>query len=141
LTNVDPTGHWCTSSNSKWSHSGACSDASSTWSPDYDHIGEREMQNGKFVGAAFEKQDLTVDDKYVLWIREDNDVYLDSSRDDQLQMRKWALQSYMEYQIKNGFPDLQAGFAYDFTGLSDTNQALILGMKNSTTYWDIKTVC
>ncbi|GMX63969.1 hypothetical protein Elgi_04390 [Paenibacillus elgii] len=139
LTNVDPTGHWCESSDSKWSHSGACSDASSTWSPDYKHLGEREMQDGRFVGVEFEKQNLNAEDKYVLWARGDNEVYLDSSREDQLQMRKLALQSYMSYQINNGYPDLQAGFAYDFFGLSDTKQALLLGMRNSTTLWDIKT--
>jgi RHS repeat-associated protein len=139
LLYTDPTGRWCTSTNGKWSHAGACSSSTSTWSPDYDHIGYREKRNGKFIGTGLEKQDLAVDDKYVLFVRGDNDVYLGSSRDDQIQMRSWVLESYMTFQIKNHFPDLEAGFAYDFFGLSDPNQALILGMKNSTTLWEIKT--
>ncbi|WP_025847940.1 hypothetical protein [Paenibacillus ehimensis] len=71
------------------------------------------MQDGRFVGVEFEKQNLTTDDKFYLWLNGDNEVYLNSSRDTQLQMRKWVLEGYMSNQIENKFPDFNAGLNLD----------------------------
>jgi RHS repeat-associated protein len=46
LTNIDPTGHWCTSSDGNWSHAGGCESDTSTWSPDEGHDANDVMING-----------------------------------------------------------------------------------------------
>lgn len=118
VSNIDPTGHWCESADGRWSHAGGCNSEDSTWSPDYEHIGEREKYNGRPYGDAFQKDYLSDHDKYILWRKGDNEVYLNSSRETQLQLRDWALQDYMADQIARGYPDFIAGLNLDPDGLT-----------------------
>jgi RHS repeat-associated protein len=64
LTNIDPSGHWCTSSDGKWSHPGACNGGSnnvaetndingSKYTPDTpDEIGKKIKENGQVISKA-----------------------------------------------------------------------------------------
>ncbi|REE81238.1 RHS repeat-associated protein [Paenibacillus taihuensis] len=68
LTNVDPTGHWCTSADGKFSHAGACDGGGtgkhyedwggSHYSDDSEHIGQKEKVNGKPIGNPMMRADL-----------------------------------------------------------------------------------
>ncbi len=143
----DPTGHWCDSNatdkngKSLWSHSGNCNTSTSHWSPDYNHIDQVETRNGKPYGAAFKKSDLSNEDKYVLWVRGDNDLYLSLDRSTQLILRKWALQSYMKQQIDEGFPDFFAGMNLDSSVLgtvnySETNWPFPIKPQDAVSEWE-----
>ncbi|MBO9573618.1 MAG: RHS repeat-associated core domain-containing protein, partial [Chitinophagaceae bacterium] len=69
LINNDPTGHWCTSADGKYSHAGGCNGGKegisaknnlggAIWTPDFLHVGEKEIDKGKQVGAAKTAKDL-----------------------------------------------------------------------------------
>ncbi|RNB64576.1 hypothetical protein EDM55_27130 [Brevibacillus centrosporus] len=119
VNNIDPTGNWCESADGRWSHGGSCNSSSSSWSPDYEHIGSREKYDGRPYGDRFTKDDLSSYDKYILWMRGDNQVYLNSSRETQLQLRQWNLQEYMADQIEKGYPDFLAGINLDPDALTN----------------------
>ncbi|EST55723.1 hypothetical protein T458_07740 [Brevibacillus panacihumi W25] len=119
VNNIDPTGNWCESADGRWSHAGSCNSSSSSWSPDYEHIDSREKYDGRPYGDRFTKDDLSSYDKYILWMRGDNEVYLNSSRETQLQLRQWNLQEYMADQIARGYPDFLAGLNLDPDALTN----------------------
>ncbi len=57
LTQIDPTGHWCTSKDGNWSHPGACDDSSNKARETLDSkddIGRDIIENGKTTGKATE---------------------------------------------------------------------------------------
>jgi len=61
LIYADPTGHWCTSTDGKWSHPGACNSSSSIPSPDIKNSGEEIKKNGEVVGTfIYDSRDDTV---------------------------------------------------------------------------------
>jgi len=65
LTYIDPTGHWCTSADGKWSHPGGCNDGKTGqerytgtgYSADYWHNGDMIYENGKEVGIYEHKME------------------------------------------------------------------------------------
>lgn len=70
----DPTGNWCTSSDGKYSHPGGCDGGTnyfntksnvngSTWTPDADHVGEKEVKKGKMIGQPLYAEDLDMSDE------------------------------------------------------------------------------
>lgn len=77
LSNVDPTGHWCTSVDGLWSHAGGCDDGTDGskglryWGEGYSddslHNGEREFRNGKPYGDVLYFDHLLTQDS----VRED----------------------------------------------------------------------
>ncbi|WP_274655619.1 RHS repeat-associated core domain-containing protein [Paenibacillus humicola] len=51
LTNIDPSGHWCTSTDGNWSHPGTtCSDSKNWDGADYLHDGDEIRSNGVTTG-------------------------------------------------------------------------------------------
>ncbi|SDW22602.1 RHS repeat-associated core domain-containing protein [Paenibacillus sp. CF384] len=73
----DPTGHWCTSAKGQYSHAGTCNGGKdgggvkgnvngSTWTPDYQHIGQKEKDNYKPIGLYMTAQDLDMSEYWKL---------------------------------------------------------------------------
>jgi len=61
LTNVDPSGHWCESTDGKWAHPGNCADGT-IQEPDYMHDGDRLIRNGNEVGTFYDNNDSVHED-------------------------------------------------------------------------------
>lgn len=83
MINVDPTGHWCESTDGNWAHPGGCSSSDSIESDDMLHHGDNIKGNGDILGQYEYPFEL----RYGRWYFGDEQAYL--SADATTQEKMW----------------------------------------------------
>ncbi|MEK8129909.1 hypothetical protein WMW72_18560 [Paenibacillus filicis] len=101
---IDPTGHWCTSADGKYAHSGACDDPAnnSRYEDDILHDGASEIWNGKNVDTYY----YPYQDRLARWAAGDSLAYNTASQSQQRQMYHDIYQSTMS----SGASEFGSGF-------------------------------
>ncbi|PWW01126.1 RHS repeat-associated protein [Paenibacillus cellulosilyticus] len=84
----DPSGHWCTSSDGKWAHSGACSDPTSIYSDDMLHDGGQMRFDGYEPAGAIYQYPIEL--RYARWYAGDASAYEGASESDKQQLIRMA---------------------------------------------------
>ncbi len=119
LTNIDPTGHWCTSADGKWAHAGACSDSSSTYSDDMGHDHDQMKFNGYEPSGAI--YHYPIQERYLRWKLGNEKAFALASENEQHQMWNMAKSDWT-------LSDATTWIAYGaFLGLSVIEPFLLAG--------------
>ncbi|MFC9775327.1 RHS repeat-associated core domain-containing protein [Paenibacillus chitinolyticus] len=109
LTHVDPSGHWCTSANGKWEHSGACENSGSIYSDDMDHDGDHFKYDGVSPPPAVFY--YPIDQRYARWKAGDAAAFEGASNNVKQQL---ATMAKSDWTLGDAFKWFAAGA---FTGV------------------------